>query len=431
MRRAREPSRLWFRIRRAGSSADIPDQVLCRALPDWLQQHSFHQSAAHRRERLHQAERRRLHLQITWPPRPRPWLHSGRIGCVPSPCSRGECSVREGRPAPGLRKSSRVAMNFAEHSNALRNPTILASVAQPHGCQRQVIASSGALRIALDRQFLRLQCLTHGPNPTESSAVGGSDAMTEGLGLFRRSQLPRRSGLPCGAGYRVCSRPRRGLARAPKPSAATARRRLRHPRPSETGHHATCVSTCLRVRAKACADAPRPRRATGARAPESQINPAGDQVRAQFDRPLQGSFGVDLAALLAQQAAEIHPRGGKVRAQDQRATVAGFSSFSFPMRANTKPAANSASGSLDGMPAPACNAEAPLHSAPSWSARGPGPWMRRSAPACGGAQRSNSRIAASGRPKAKHQLAQTFRASAFMPSRRMASRRRAQPLRCG
>jgi len=88
-----------------------------------------------------------------------------------------------------------------------------------------------------------------------------------------------------------------------------------------------------------------------------------DQVRAQFDRPLQGSFGVDLAALLAQQSCEIHPRGGKVRAQDQRATGSGFQLPSVFPCAPIQNRRQTRFRQLGRNATPACNAEAPLHSA--------------------------------------------------------------------
>ena len=59
----------------------------------------------------------------------------------------------------------------------------------------------------------------------------------------------------------------------------------------------------------------------------AQVDPAGDQVWAQLDGAEQGSFGVDFAALFAQQASEIHPGCGKVGTSDKCTAVAGFSFF--------------------------------------------------------------------------------------------------------
>ena len=61
---------------------------------------------------------------------------------------------------------------------------------------------------------------------------------------------------------------------------------------------------------------------------DGQIDPSGDQVGAQLDRALAACrVGLELTALFAQQAAEIHPGGGKVGALYKGATIASFGLF--------------------------------------------------------------------------------------------------------
>lgn len=63
---------------------------------------------------------------------------------------------------------------------------------------------------------------------------------------------------------------------------------------------------------------------------DCQVDPAGDQIRSQFDGSQQGGLGVDFAPLLAQQAAQVDPCGGKVRAQGKSAAIASLGLLGIP-----------------------------------------------------------------------------------------------------
>ena len=179
--------------------------------------------------------------------------------------------------------------------------------------------------IALDGQLLRPQGLVHSPQVQQGvSAIGGGGVATENLGLLENAyRLLEAAFLVEQDAVHVDSL---GVVRLagqspaqPLPCACQVALRGAKLAPGHQGFY------LFRIEGKGLAQI-----GFGLGRPAAlplqncQVDPAADQVGAQFDGAQQGSLGVDLAPLFAQQAAQVDPGGGKVRAQGESAAVASF-----------------------------------------------------------------------------------------------------------
>ncbi len=70
---------------------------------------------------------------------------------------------------------------------------------------------------------------------------------------------------------------------------------------------------------------------------QGQVDPSRNQIRPQLDSPKQSGFCMGLAPLFTQQAPQIHPGSGKVRAQNQRPPVTAFGLFQLSQPRQHKP----------------------------------------------------------------------------------------------
>jgi hypothetical protein len=221
-------------------------------------------------------------------------------------------------------------VNLAEApARLIRRPALL-PVAQPKLRQGQVVLCAGVGWIALDRILVRTQCLIHAAHFQQGvSAIGGRAPVAQCLCPLKSSDRLRKTAfrvqqnavhIHCFCIVRIArqspAQPLPGACQIPPPRAELA--------PGHQRLHLLGIQ-CEGL-AEMCF-----RRSWPVAFPlqNREVDPASKQIGAQLDRPLQRRFGIDFVrrGRLAQQAAQVHPGGGKVRPQHQRPPITRFGLF--------------------------------------------------------------------------------------------------------